>query len=50
MLEFDRSSHPFRTDLIYDSIRMVDGSSQIPSTPGIGVDVNREVIDAYRIN
>jgi len=50
MLEFDRSSHPFRTHLIYDSITMQDGVVQIPTQPGIGVEVNRDVIDEYRVH
>lgn len=50
MLEFDQSSHPFRTDLIFDGITMKNGKVQISNKPGIGVDVNREIIDRYKIN
>lgn len=49
MLEFDRSSHPFRTDLIYSSINMHNGEVEIPLAPGIGVDVNRAVLDKHRV-
>ncbi|WP_229703975.1 enolase C-terminal domain-like protein [Caldalkalibacillus thermarum] len=47
MLEYDQSAHPFRGDLIYHSISMQDGKVPIPQKPGIGVDVNREVIERY---
>ena len=36
MLEYDRSSHPFREDLIGGAIRMVEGKVAIPQAPGIG--------------
>jgi len=49
MLEYDQSAHPFREDLIYRAIAMREGKVAIPDKPGIGVDVNRDVIEAYRI-
>ncbi|QIA65636.1 mandelate racemase/muconate lactonizing enzyme family protein [Vibrio astriarenae] len=50
MLEFDQSSHPFRTDLIFDGIHYANGKVAISDKPGIGVEVNTEVIDRFRIN
>lgn len=47
MLEYDRSSHPFREDLIGGAIRMMEGRVAVPQGPGIGVDVNRDVLDRY---
>jgi D-galactarolactone cycloisomerase len=47
MLEYDQSAHPFREDLIHHAIAMVDGKVQIPKEPGIGVTVNRDVIEEY---
>jgi D-galactarolactone cycloisomerase len=47
MLEYDQSSHPFRQDLIFNSINMEQGMVKVPSAPGIGVEVNREVIERY---
>ena len=49
MLEFDRSSHPFRRELIFDGIEMRDGKVQISDKPGIGVEVNREVLARYAV-
>jgi D-galactarolactone cycloisomerase len=47
MLEYDRSSHPFREDLIGGAIRMVNGKVAVPQTPGIGIEVDREILDRY---
>ncbi len=50
MLEYDQSSHPFRLDLIIDGVIFRDGYVQVPTTPGIGVEINRKVLEKYRIN
>jgi D-galactarolactone cycloisomerase len=47
MLEYDRSSHPFREDLIGGAIRMVEGKVAVPQAPGIGVEVDRDILDRY---
>jgi D-galactarolactone cycloisomerase len=48
MLEYDQSSHPFRQDLIFGAINMVDGMVQVPTGPGLGVEINRDVIARYK--
>ena len=48
MLEYDQSSHPFRQDLIGGAIRMENSMVQIPTGPGLGVEVDRDVIETYR--
>ncbi len=50
MLEFDRSTHPFRTELINDEVEFKDGMVTIPNKPGIGVSVNREILEKYKIS
>ncbi len=47
MLEYDRSSHPFREDLIYGAISMEDGKVAVPHKPGIGVEVDRGILERY---
>jgi D-galactarolactone cycloisomerase len=47
MLEYDRSSHPFREDLIGSAIRIKDGRVPVPQIPGIGVEVDRDVLERY---
>jgi D-galactarolactone cycloisomerase len=48
VLEFDRSSHPFRLQLITRPIQQVNGWVEIPSGPGLGVEVDRSVLEKYR--
>lgn len=47
MLEYDTSSHPLRRDLIYGAISMQNGNVEVPQSPGIGVEVDRTVIEEY---
>ena len=47
MLEYDTSSHPFREDLIGGAISTVDGKVPVPQGSGIGVEVDREVLERY---
>jgi len=49
VLEYDRSSHPFRQQLITQPIGLVDGWVPIPTGPGLGVDVDRSVLEKYRV-
>jgi D-galactarolactone cycloisomerase len=49
LLEYDQSSHPFRQDLIFSAITMRDGMVDIPQAPGIGVEINRAVIERYSV-
>jgi D-galactarolactone cycloisomerase len=47
MLEYDQSSHPFRHELIFSAIQMENGSVAVPCKPGIGVEVNLEILKQY---
>jgi D-galactarolactone cycloisomerase len=47
MLEYDRSTHPFREDLIRGAISTTNGNVPVPQGPGIGVEVDREVLERY---
>jgi D-galactarolactone cycloisomerase len=48
ILEFDRSSHPFRVQLITRPIQQVAGWVEVPSGPGLGVEIDRSVLEKYR--
>ena len=50
LVEYDQSSHPFRLDLINDGVRFTDGYVEVPTAPGIGVEVNRSVLEKYCVN
>ncbi len=47
LIEFDKSEHPFRSDLVYGKIRMEDGKIPIPEGVGIGVEVDESVIKHF---
>jgi len=48
VLEYDRSSHPFRQHLIKEPIQQVDGWVQVPDRPGLGIEIDRATIERYR--
>jgi len=48
LLEYDRSSHPFRQQLVAEPVEQVGGWVEISSRPGLGVDVDRAVLEKYR--
>ena len=48
VFEYDRSSHPFRQHLITQPIVHQDGWVAIPGGPGLGVEVDRAVLEKYR--
>jgi len=48
VLEYDRSSHPFRQHLIHEPILQRDGWVPIPNGPGLGVEVDRTVLERFR--
>jgi D-galactarolactone cycloisomerase len=48
VLEYDRSSHPFRQHLIREPILQRDGWVAIPNGPGLGVEVDRTVLERFR--
>ena len=47
ILEFDTSSHPFRESLTDAPLRHREGWVAIPTRPGLGIEVNREVLQRY---
>ena len=47
LLEYDRSAHPFRRELVENPVDMVEGMVPIPNEPGIGVAINRDVLERY---
>ena len=48
ILEYDRSSHPFRQHLVRQPLQHAGGWVEIPSEPGLGVEVDRAVLEKYR--
>jgi D-galactarolactone cycloisomerase len=48
ILEYDRSAHPFRQHLVSRPLQHSGGWVGIPSEPGLGIDVDRAVLEKYR--
>jgi len=49
IFEYDRSSHPFRQALVRQPVEQKDGWVEIPSRPGLGVEVDRAVLERYAV-
>ncbi len=47
VLEYDRSSHPFRQELVSEPLALHDGWVPVPDQPGLGITINREIIERY---
>ena len=50
ILEYDRSSHPFRRELVTAPITLSDGLVPIPDRPGLGIELVPETLERYRTN
>jgi len=50
MVEFDRTENELRDKLIQPTFTINDGKIDVPLTPGLGVDVNEELLEKYSVN
>lgn len=50
ILEYDRSDHPFRQDLIATPWQVSNGLIDIPDGPGLGIDVCMDTVERFRVN
>ncbi len=50
ILEYDRSSHPFRQQLISEPWALADGVINIPHGNGLGIGVRIDTIERYKTN
>ena len=50
MLEYDQTEHPFRQGLLVEPVKVERGVAHVPSGPGLGIEVNREVLMRYKVN
>ena len=48
MLEFDRTEHPIRQALLLAPIEHRKGIVQIPDGPGLGIEIDRSVLERFR--
>ena len=49
MLEFDRSEHPFRREVLTKPLEHQNGVVKIPDGPGLGIEINRETIKRFSV-
>jgi D-galactarolactone cycloisomerase len=49
LLEFEQCENPFRDLLSREPITLNRGKVKIPTKPGLGVDIDRGVLDRYRV-
>jgi len=49
MLEFEQEENPFRDHLVCDPIRQSNGIMPVPTGPGLGIEIDRAVIERYRV-
>lgn len=47
MLEYDQSVHPFRRELVEHPPEMTDGLVAVPDRPGLGIEINRSVLERF---
>jgi len=47
VLEYDRSAHPFRRQLVREPMEIVDGMVPISKTPGLGIEVDEDLVRAF---
>jgi L-alanine-DL-glutamate epimerase-like enolase superfamily enzyme len=50
LLEFDQNPNPLRAELFHEAIAVGgDGTVRLPDRPGLGVSLDQDVVDRYRI-
>lgn len=47
MIEYDRNFNPLRDELLIKNIGIEDGKVRVPEGPGLGVDVDEEIMKKY---
>lgn len=49
MLEFDLSENPWRTEIVQQPLQVIEGKVAVPVTPGLGIEVNEDVVRRYAV-
>src|SRR4029079_3974672 len=49
LFEYDRSSHPMRQALVTQPLEQVQGWVEIPSSPGLGIEVDRKTVERFLV-
>lgn len=48
-VEFNTSQGPLSREMVRNSLRLEDGYLSVPEGPGLGVEINEETLDRYRV-
>lgn len=48
-VEVDQTGNPFIDELLVEPLRIVDGQLQLSTAPGLGIQLNKAVVDRYRM-
>jgi hypothetical protein len=48
-VEVDRTGNPFTEDLLVEKLRIRDGHLQLSSARGLGIELNHEVVEPFRV-
>ncbi|MEC9380809.1 MAG: enolase C-terminal domain-like protein, partial [Candidatus Latescibacterota bacterium] len=49
LFEFDMTENGLRTQLACEPIKTVDGYVPVPDAPGLGIEINRQVLERYAV-
>lgn len=49
LMEYDQTENSLREKLTNNTIELVDGYIEVPTTPGLGIDVNEDVLNEFTI-
>jgi D-galactarolactone cycloisomerase len=49
LLEFDRSEHPYRMAILKTPIVPKNGWVDVPTGPGLGIEIDRKAVEKYRV-
>ncbi|MGE0605680.1 MAG: mandelate racemase/muconate lactonizing enzyme family protein [Pirellulales bacterium] len=49
-VEIDQTGNPFIDELLAEPLRVIDGQLQLSQAPGLGIELNRTVVDRYRLS
>ncbi len=49
MLEFDRTEHPIRAELLTERIEHMDGVVSVPQGAGLGIDIDRRALSHFKV-
>lgn len=49
MIEYDKNFNPLRDELLLENFKVEDGYVLVPESPGLGVEINLEILEKYGV-